>query len=114
MLAARNPTLFAALVPICGGGQGVYARLLKDLAIWFFHSVDDNVVSVQDTDKLYAALLKEGATNILYDRLEDSPAQAAQDWMIGHNCWDYAYTKREMWEWLFRQKRAPPRDEKES
>ena len=34
MLAARYPTKFAALVPMCGGGSPVYARLLKDVPMY--------------------------------------------------------------------------------
>lgn len=34
MLAARNPDRFAAIIPICGGGSPVYARLLKNVP-WY-------------------------------------------------------------------------------
>lgn len=35
---------------------------------WFVHSSDDKVVSVNDTDKLVAALQSEGNKNVQYRR----------------------------------------------
>ena len=48
-LAADNPTRFAAVVPICGGGHKFFGfpqrvRVLKDVPIWVFHGAKDEVV----------------------------------------------------------------------
>ena len=108
MLAARNPDMFAALVPICGGGSPVYARLVKHIPIHFFHSADDNVVAVEETDRLVAALRSEGVgeDTVLYTRYNESTVPAAKSWMVGHNCWDKAYASRELWEWLLSQSKS--------
>lgn len=101
MLAARNPRWFAALAPICGGGSPVYARLLTQVPFYFFHSEDDNVVGVEETDRLVAALLAEDAVDVKYTRYTHSPDPSAHSWMVGHNCWDKAYSDLDFWEWLF-------------
>lgn len=101
MLAARNPTRFAALAPICGGGAPVYARLLAHIPIHFFHSIEDNVVGVEETDRLVAALRTENASEVLYTRYTHSPDPSAKQWMVGHNCWDKAYSDMTFWQWLF-------------
>jgi len=50
MLAARNPNYFAAMVVMCWGGSPVYAKLLAHMPIWMVHAVNDNVISVNETD----------------------------------------------------------------
>ena len=101
MLAARNPSYFAAMIPMCGGGSPVYAKLLAHMPIWFAHAVNDNVISVNETDALVKALKDEGGQDIQYSRYEESNDASAQAWMIGHNVWDTAYRDRVLWNWLF-------------
>ena len=44
-LASMNPDLFAAIVPICGGGEpDRAARALKNMPVWVFHGAKDTVV----------------------------------------------------------------------
>jgi predicted peptidase len=105
MLAARNPERFAALAPICGGGAPVYARILSRIPIHFFHSEEDNVVSVLDTDLLVDALRKENAVDVRYTRYTHSPDPSAHTWMVGHNCWDKAYSDPEFWQWFLSRQR---------
>lgn len=100
MLAARNPNQFAAVVPMCGGGSTVYAKLLRTTPIWFVHSANDNVISVTETDALVNALKDEGG-EVQYSRYEECHDASAQEWMIGHNCWDRAYRDRVLLQWLF-------------
>lgn len=47
---------FAAIVPVCGGGHPVFAKLLVTTPSWFWHAEDDVVVSVSDTDAIVNAL----------------------------------------------------------
>ena len=101
MLAARAaPRSFAAISPMCGGGLPIYARLLKDIPTWFFHSAEDNVIGVEETDALYQALLKEGSTVAKFTRYTSCPDPAAHPWMVGHNCWSRTYKMKEFWQWL--------------
>ena len=101
MLAARNPNYFAAMVVMCGGGSPVYAKLLAHMPIWMVHAVNDNVISVNETDALVKALKDLGSKDIQYSRFEECNDKAAKDWMIGHNCWDRAYNDRVLLQWLF-------------
>ena len=60
MLAARQPDLFAAAVPICGGGDPATVNVLKNLPIWVFHGVLDKVVLPEESEKMIRALEKAG------------------------------------------------------
>ncbi len=40
----RRPDLFAAAVPICGGGDVAQAKAIAHVPIWAFHSADDPTV----------------------------------------------------------------------
>ena len=109
VLAAKSRSnTFAAVSPMCGGGSPIYARLLKDTPIWFYHSAEDNVVGVEETEALYAALLKEGSTVAHFTRYSSCPEPAAQEWMIGHNCWSRTYRNKEFWAWLLSQRSFTP------
>jgi predicted peptidase len=46
-LAAFSPDRFAALVPICGGGDPNTARRVSHIAIWVFHGAKDPVVPLK-------------------------------------------------------------------
>lgn len=36
-LFAHQPKRFAALVPICGGGEPIIAKLFRPIPVWVFH-----------------------------------------------------------------------------
>ena len=78
MLGARFPDRFAALLPVCGGGSAVYAKLIKHIPMWFAHSEEDNVVAVEDSDRLVRTLHELGAEDVRYTRFKKSPDPAAQ------------------------------------
>ena len=87
-----RPDLFAAIVPICGGGMSWNTNVLK-MPIWAFHGAEDDVVSVTQTDEMISKL-KETNSDIAYTRIDG----------VGHNVWEYAYNK-ELIEWLLSKKR---------
>ena len=41
---ARQPELFAAAAPICGGGDPAVAARFKDVPLWAFHGDQDEAV----------------------------------------------------------------------
>ena len=43
-LAAKYPQVFAAVVPLCGGGDPKKADILKTVNIWAFHGDQDPMV----------------------------------------------------------------------
>ncbi|WP_100899512.1 dienelactone hydrolase family protein [Nostoc flagelliforme] len=55
-LAAAQPERFAAIAPICGGGNPQAARNLKNLPVWAFHGAKDNVVPLSESEIMVSAL----------------------------------------------------------
>ncbi len=95
-LAAGHPDLFAAVVPICGGGDPAkMAAPLKSLPIWVFHGGDDPVVPRQHSRDMVAAIKAAGNASIKYTEYPG----------VGHNAWDKTYADPEVIAWLFAQKR---------
>ncbi|HEY7424160.1 MAG TPA: prolyl oligopeptidase family serine peptidase [Gemmataceae bacterium] len=95
-LAAAHPERFAALVPICGGGNPTDAAKLKDLPIWVFHGAKDRAVPPGRSEAMVKALKEAGAKNVQLTMYPDA----------GHDSWTATYNNPEMWEWLFKQKRS--------
>jgi predicted peptidase len=93
-LLARKPKLFAAGVPVCGGGDEGTAEKIANIPIWVFHGDKDNAVPVSRSRTMVEALKKAGA----HPKYTEYPG-------VGHNSWDKAYREPELWKWLFAQKR---------
>ena len=94
-LAASSPDRFAALVPICGGGDPNTAARLAHVPIWVFHGAKDPVVPVKRSEEMVAALKKANG-NV---KLTVYPE-------AGHDSWTEAYNNPELYDWLLQQKRA--------
>lgn len=88
----RYPNLFAAAVPVCGGGDVSKAALIARIPIWMFHGAEDPAVSTANSVDMNAALMKTGA----HPGLTIYPE-------TGHFSWLAAYSDEHMMEWLFRQ-----------
>lgn len=94
-LAYRRPNVFAAAIPICGGGNPKYAKeFAGNVPLWAFHGALDNVVNPNYTLEMVSAILKEGGTPKLtiYDD-------------ANHNSWDSAFAEPNLLPWLFSKKR---------
>lgn len=91
----RNPDLFAAAVPICGGADPAYAEEIKDIPIYTVHSTDDPTVPVSGTQAMVKAL-KEAGSPVIYKELEGH----------GHGVWNWAAQNTDLWEWLFAQNKS--------
>ncbi len=94
-LGAKHPALFAALVPICGGGNPSDAAILKNIPIWAFHGEADNVVPTQKSRDMVDAIKAAGGADVM---LTTYPG-------VGHNSWDNAYGDPKLSEWLLQHKR---------
>jgi predicted peptidase len=95
-LAAAHPERFAAIVPICGGGNPSDAARLKDLPIWVFHGAKDPTVPPKRSEDMVKAL-KEAGSNVKFTVYPDA----------GHDSWTATYDDPELYRWLFAQKRKP-------
>ena len=93
-LAAKNPKLFAAIAPICGGGDPTTAAALKDIPTWNFHGDADNVVPIARSQQMIDALKTTGAD----PKFTIYPG-------IGHNSWDKAYREEKLYEWFLQYQR---------
>ena len=94
-LAAKNPDLFAAAVPICGGGEPSTARVLKDMPIWVFHGARDEVVLPEESEKMVRALQRVNG-KVRYTLYPHAY----------HDSWTETYANPELYDWLLTHKRA--------
>ena len=92
-LAARYPDTFAAVAPICGGGNPDDAAKLKDIPIWTFHGDIDKIVPIEKSQVMVDAL-KEIGGNIkftIYPGVGHNSApktyrnEALYDWFLSHS-----------------------------
>lgn len=92
----RNPKLFAAAAPICGGGDSRPEKVkpIADLPIWAFHGDKDTAVKPLRSRDMIAALKKAGGA----PRYTEYPG-------VGHNSWSATYANPEFYEWLFAQRK---------
>lgn len=88
----RYPNLFAAAVPVCGGGDLSKASVIAHTPIWIFHGAEDPAVNPLFSLDMVTALTKAGA----HPGLTIYPE-------VGHFSWIAAYSDPMMMEWLFRQ-----------
>ena len=92
-LLMRYPDVFAAGVPICGGGDPTYADVLCNIPIYTVHSKDDPSVPVAGTQAMVEAIKQYSKDLIHYSELKGK----------GHNVWDYAAKDEFIFFWLFEQ-----------
>jgi predicted peptidase len=88
----RYPHLFAAAVPVCGGGDVSRAASIVHIPIWIFHGSEDPAVNPVYSLDMLEALTKAGA----HPGFTQYPE-------VGHFSWLGAYSDPLMIEWLFRQ-----------
>lgn len=92
-LAADHPGLFAAVVPICGGGDPKDASSLKDIPIWVFHGTEDTAVPFERSIQMVEAIRRAGGNKIRFTSLEG----------VGHFSWTAAYALHDLYPWLDKQ-----------
>ena len=101
-LGLSHPERFAAIVPICGGGEMISvllssrekAEALKRLGIWAFHGAKDPVVPVEESQRMVDAANKAGVTEAkltVYPEAE-------------HNSWTQTYNNPELYDWLLKHR----------
>ena len=88
----RQPDLFAAAVPVCGGGDVSKAASIAHIPMWIFHGAEDGTVNPAFSRDMVDALAKAGA----HPGFTQYPE-------VGHFSWIAAYSDPMMMEWLFRQ-----------
>src|SRR6185295_11116779 len=93
-LATRHPERFAAVAPICGGGERIRLLLLnetqksalRNLGIWAFHGAKDGVVPLEESERMVKAATAAG--NI------DSKLTVYPE--ANHDSWTQAYAESDL------------------
>ncbi len=93
-LAAAHPQKFAAIVPICGGGNPADAPKLANLPVWVFHGAKDPTVPLQRSKEMVEAIQAAGG-NVKFTVYPEA----------GHDSWTETYNNPELYTWLLAQKR---------
>ena len=93
-LLADEPKLFAAGVPVAGGGNPGSASNFKEVPVWVFHGAKDPTVPVSMSQRMVEALKDERA-EVKYTEYPDGD----------HGIGGKVYADEEMHEWLFAQSR---------
>jgi len=102
-LAVAAPERFAAVAPICGGGDALPLLLaakgfsspakkqaLQSLSIWAFHGGKDTVVPLSESERMVKAAKDLGAQEV---KLTVYPEAT-------HNSWAETYNKPKLYEWF--------------
>lgn len=90
-LMMRHPSIFAAGMPICGGGDPGAAQILSSIPIRTFHGLLDDSVPADGTREMYEAVRACGRGRIRYTEFKNS----------AHGVWDEVYSNPANIRWLF-------------
>ena len=103
-LGLRYPERFAAIIPICGGGDLLPVFLasrrkseaLKTLGVWAFHGGKDSSVPVAESQRMVDLLQKIGVKDVKLTIYPDA----------GHDSWTETYNNPEVYQWLLKHQRT--------
>ena len=93
-IAGRYPQRFAAVAPICGGGNPRYARRMRNLPTWVFHGAKDRVVPLSQSEVMVKAMKKAGG-NPKFTVYPEA----------GHDSWTATYANPELYQWFLKHER---------
>lgn len=95
-LAAAQPDRFAAIAPICGGGNPEEAYRLKNLPVWAFHGKRDRIVPLRESEKMVQALKKCGVNNLKFTVYPEAD----------HDSWTQTYNNPMLYDWFLQHQRS--------
>jgi predicted peptidase len=99
----KHPGRFAALAPICGGGEVSTVRRvarthpaeLRSLGVWVFHGAQDPTVPLAESDRMVDALKQAGVTDVQFTVYPEAK----------HDSWTESYANPELYTWLLKHQR---------
>ena len=105
-LGLAHPEKFAALAPICGGGEVIPIILAKNyetnklaamkaLGVWAFHGGKDATVPPEESERMANALKKAGCADVKLTLYPEA----------NHDSWTETYNHPELYEWLLKHSR---------
>jgi predicted peptidase len=98
-LALRYPDRFAAIAPVCGGGDPARACTIRHVPVWAFHGAKDDVVAFEKSEEMVAAL-----------RACDGNVRFTVYPEARHDSWTATYANPELYAWLLAQRRPLTHD----
>ena len=93
-LALKYPDRFAAIAPICGRGMPLLAERIRHLPVWVFHGARDDVVPIEESQRMVDALKRCGG-NVKFTIYPDA----------GHDAWTETYNNPALYEWFLQNRR---------
>ena len=93
--ACKYPDQFAAIAPVCGGGDAIFADELKNVPVWAFHGEVDPVVPVKRSVEMVETVNTNGGSA----KMTVYPG-------VGHDSWVNAYNDEELYKWLLSNKKS--------
>ena len=93
-LAEKYPHRFAAIAPVCGGGDPAAVPTFSHLPVWVFHGAKDNVVPIDRSEAMVNELKKNGA-DVQFTVYPEA----------GHDSWTETYDNPALYEWFLKQRR---------
>lgn len=91
-LAMKYPDEFAAIAPICGGGDTTNAWKLRNIPVWCFHGAKDDVVPPIGSENLVKAT-KRFNDHVRFTLYPDA----------NHNSWEVTYNNDSLYSWMLAQ-----------
>ena len=88
-MGCHYPERFAAIAPICGGGDRFFVESMKDVPVWAFHGAKDDVVPVERSKEMVDAVNAAGGNAKLTVYPE-----------AGHDSWTQTYDNPALYEWF--------------
>lgn len=93
-LACEYPDRFAAIAPICGGGEPYRVHKIAHLPVWVFHGAKDEVVPIQ-ASQLMVDALKKAEGNVEFTVYPEA----------GHDSWTETYNNPALYDWFLKHTR---------
>ena len=90
-LAIKHPNKFAAIIPICGGGNPDIVCEIKQVPTWVFHGAKDQTVLLEKSEEMVRAL-KACKGNVKFTVYPNAT----------HDSWTETYNNSEVYDWLLR------------
>ena len=91
--AIKYPELFAAIAPVCGGGNPRQAWKIRHTPVWIFHGAKDHTVPVSRSINMAGSLIQ-------YDNMRFTIYPEAE-----HDSWTETYNNEDLYKWFLANKR---------
>lgn len=90
--AMKYPDEFAAIAPVCGGGDTSNTWKIRNIPVWCFHGAKDDVVPPAGSANMVMATRRYN-NNVRFTLYPEA----------NHNSWDQTYSNDSLYTWLLAQ-----------